>query len=254
MKKKAIACTLMLMGILLAGCATAASRSMGQQMPVTGDTAVKSTQVMMATSVIMMGTAAAVQTGMMSATQQAMSTEAAAMASTAKAMMGGTPAGMMGAAPQAVGNMMAAQDWYNVGLMNAADDKKFSLADFKGKVVLVETMAIWCPTCLAQQEEVDALHKQLGANDEIISVSLDIDPHEQTADLKAYVAQNGFLWRYAVAPQSAARAIGNQFGAMFLNPPATPMFIIDREGNVHPLALGLKKADVLKSAVQSFLK
>jgi hypothetical protein len=87
----------------------------------------------------------------------------------------------------------------------------------------------------------------------LISVSLDIDPHEQAADLKAYAAQHGFQWHYAVAPQSAARAIGEQFGAMFLNPPATPMVIIDREGNVHPLPIGLKKADVLKSAVQPFL-
>ena len=42
----------------------------------------------------------------------------------------------------------------------------FTLADFKGKVVLVETMAVWCSTCLRQQTNVLALHEDLGERDE----------------------------------------------------------------------------------------
>ncbi len=52
--------------------------------------------------------------------------------------------------------------WFAAQLTDVTTGKTFMLGDLKGKVVLVETMAIWCPTCLRQQGEVQALHKAQG--------------------------------------------------------------------------------------------
>ena len=64
---------------------------------------------------------------------------------------------------------------------------------------------------------------------------------------------NGFDWLYAVAPLEVAREIGQLYSAQFLNPPSTPMLIIDRQGNVHTLPFGIKSADQLLEALGPFL-
>ena len=124
---------------------------------------------------------------------------------------------------------------------------------FDGKVVLVETMAMWCSNCYKQQSQVKALHDLIGENDDFVSVGIDIDLNEELGDLKEYVMNNGFDWWYAVASKEVAREISQVLGDQFLNPPSTPMFIIDREGEVHPLNFGIKSAEELLQSLEPFL-
>lgn len=148
---------------------------------------------------------------------------------------------------------MAVPVWFDAELTDVNTGATFKVTDFKGKVVLVETMAVWCPLCTGQQGQIQALHNTLGDRDDLISLSLDIDPNESTDILKTHTERNGFDWIYAVAPAEVAREIGQLYGAQYLNPPATPMFIIDRQGEVHQLPFGHKDATVLADALQSFL-
>ena len=124
--------------------------------------------------------------------------------------------------------------------------------DFKGKVVLVETLAMWCSNCLKQQQQVSSLHDLVGDRDDFVSLGLDIDPNENAEALKSYISNNGFSWVYAVAPTEVSREIAQLYGDQFLNPPSTPMFIIDRDGEVHPLPFGIKQAEDLLEALQPF--
>jgi hypothetical protein len=98
------------------------------------------------------------------------------------------------------------------------------------------------------------LHSLLGKRDDLVSLSLDIDPNENDNILKTYVSSHGFDWTYAVAPADVARAIGNLYGDQFLNPPSAPMLIIDRQGQVHMLPFGVKSAQDLEDDVDTFLK
>jgi len=63
----------------------------------------------------------------------------------------------------------------------------------------------------------------------------------------------GFDWHFAVAPLGVARALGNLYSAQYLNPPLSPMLIIDRAGNVHQLEYGKKDADTLQKIVGPYL-
>jgi hypothetical protein len=112
---------------------------------------------------------------------------------------------------------------------------------------------MWCSNCMKQQQQVKALHVLLGERDDFVSVGLDIDLNENQDDLKNYISANGFDWIYAVAPAEVAREIGQTYGDLFLNPPSTPMFIIDRKGEVHLLPFGIKSAQSLLEALQPFL-
>ncbi len=150
--------------------------------------------------------------------------------------------------------MMAAPAWFASSLKDVRSGDSFTINDFKGKVILVETMAVWCTTCYQQQTQIKALHESLGMRADFVSVSLDIDPNEDEATLTKYTQQNsGFDWRYAVAGSDIARQIGKTFGDQFLNPPSAPIFVIDRHGAAHPLPFGVKSAEDLMKAIQPYL-
>jgi cytochrome oxidase Cu insertion factor (SCO1/SenC/PrrC family) len=144
--------------------------------------------------------------------------------------------------------------WFDIELTDAQTGETFTMNDFAGKVVLVETMAIWCPNCVVQANEVRNLHELLGHPGDLVSVSLDVDLHEDQAALKAYAGDYGFDWHFAVAPLEVARALGNLYSAQYLNPPLSPMLIIDPEGNVTLLEYGLKEAETLQLALEPFLR
>jgi thiol-disulfide isomerase/thioredoxin len=235
LKRSALLSGLVLM-LVLAACAPAAAPATQEaMMDKTSDTMMKETP-----------------DAMMDKTPEVM------MEKTPDAMMKETPGAMMEKTPDAMMEkpaeaMMEMPAWFSASLTNAATGEAFTIQDFKGKVVLVETMAMWCPTCLRQQKEVQALHEQLGERDDFVSVGIDIDLNENIADLKDYTAKNGFAWTYTVATPDVAREIGNLYGQQFLNPPSAPMFIIDRHGAVHPLPFGVKSAADLQQALEPFL-
>jgi len=143
--------------------------------------------------------------------------------------------------------------WFASQLTDVNSGQPFSIADHQGKVVLVETLAVWCSNCLKQQREVLALHEALGERDDFVSVGLDIDLNESADQLRSHVERNGFDWVYAVATADVAREISDLYGVNFLNPPSTPMLIIDRAGQAHPLPFGIKSAADLQAALAPFL-
>jgi cytochrome oxidase Cu insertion factor (SCO1/SenC/PrrC family) len=149
--------------------------------------------------------------------------------------------------------MMEVPAWYSASLTDASTGQAFKINDFKGKVILVEAMAIWCPTCLKQQEQVKTLQTSLGQRDDFVSIGLDIDPNEDLVSLKSYVENNGFDWLYAVSNTDVSSELSSLYGDQFLNPPSTPIVIIDRHGEAHPMPFGLKSADELLKFIQPFL-
>ena len=144
-------------------------------------------------------------------------------------------------------------EWFDFELTDVQTGKTFTMNDYAGKVVLVETMAMWCPNCLFQANEVRKLHKTFDNPDDLISVSLDVDLNEDGASLKDYTKEYGFEWHFAIAPLEVARALGNLYNAEYLNPPLSPMLIIDRNGEVHQLEYGQKSAESLQKSLEPFL-
>lgn len=143
-------------------------------------------------------------------------------------------------------------DWFRVQMTDVQTGQTFAIDDFAGKVVLVEAMAEWCPTCIEQQREVQKLHELLGTTDDVVSISLDIDVHEDGPSLKKYAAALGSDWRYAVAPLAVARALGNLYSAEYLNPPYSPMLLIGRDGAATSLPYGVKTADYLQTTLDPY--
>ena len=144
-------------------------------------------------------------------------------------------------------------DWFDVPLVDVRTGQTFTINDHHGKVILVETLAMWCSSCLKQQNEVKALHELFSAEDRFVSIGLDIDINEEAEDLKAYTDNNQFDWLYVIAPVEVAREISMLYGAQFLNPPSTPILVIDKSGEVHLMNFGIKSADDLYDFVTPLL-
>jgi thiol-disulfide isomerase/thioredoxin len=100
--------------------------------------------------------------------------------------------------------------------------------------VLVEAMAIWCTTCLAQQREVVQAH---GLAD-FHSVGLDVDPNERADDLAEYAEREGFEWRFAKANADLVKLLTNAYGFAVTNPPSTPTFVVSTDGRIRALEFG----------------
>lgn len=143
--------------------------------------------------------------------------------------------------------------WFDHEFSDARTGQTFSINGFKGNVILVETMAMWCSNCLRQQNQVKELHDLVGDREDFISFGLDIDPNENISVLSGYVEQNGFDWLYSVSPTEVSREIDQLYGSQFLNPPSTPILIVDRDGQAHPLPFGIKTAAELYDFVMPFL-
>ena len=168
---------------------------------------------------------------------------------TPDAMMAGTAS-----APVPVtGVMMEPPAWFGTAFTDVASGMPFSIKDFNGKVVLVEMLSVNCPACLSQQQQLPALVGSLGHRTDFVTVGFDIDQNETLTDLKGFVTTNGFNGYYAVAGPAVATEIGKLYGSQFLDPSSTPMLIIDRQGEVHPLPFGMKAAKDLQDYLTPFL-
>jgi thiol-disulfide isomerase/thioredoxin len=106
----------------------------------------------------------------------------------------------------------------------------------------IETMAIWCSNCRAQQVAVQAALAQLPA-DRVVYVVLDVDPNEDAASLAGYREANGFEGLFAIAGPDVARALAADFGDQFLNPPSTSMLIVGTDRTLTRTDFGHKSAD-----------
>jgi thiol-disulfide isomerase/thioredoxin len=145
----------------------------------------------------------------------------------------------------------AGENWRNAPLVDVRTGETFRISDFAGTPVLLETFAVWCPTCTRQQEEIARLHEKLG--DEFVSVSLNVDPNEDAATVREHANDHGFDWRYAVSQPQVTRALMAEFGTGIVAATATPVVLIgpDQEGSL--LRRGLKRADALEKLVDEEL-
>ena len=120
-------------------------------------------------------------------------------------------------------------DWFAIPLTDARTGTTFTINDFAGKVVLIQTISLQCRNCAYQQDEVRTLSQLLLQDnlDGLVSVSLDVGAQPDQALLKQYVAYFGFDWYFAIAPLEVERALGNLYSAEYLNP-ASRAYVIHR--------------------------
>ena len=139
------------------------------------------------------------------------------------------------------------QEWMNVTLEDVTTGEKFTISDFNGKVVVLETFAVWCPTCTKQQKEIKKLHGKAAG---VISITVDIDPNESADKVRSHVERYGFDWPYAVAPPAFTKSLVEEFGTVVASAPSAPVIVISEDGSARLLGRGVKSADKLAAELK----
>jgi len=129
-------------------------------------------------------------------------------------------------------------------LVDVTSGERFTLGELAAdRPVLLETMAVWCTTCLSQQREVVEAH----AIADFHSVGIDVDPNEDADDLAEYANREGFDWRFAMADAELVKLLTDLYGFGVTNPPSTPTFVI-ADGTIRALEFGrVRSAEELVS-------
>lgn len=133
--------------------------------------------------------------------------------------------------------------WRTTELTDIRTGETFTVDQFD-KPVILESFAVWCPTCTRQQKEIKKLHQEIG--EDAISISLDTDPNEDRQKVLDHINSNGFDWYYAVAPKEVTQSLIDEFGFSVANAPSAPVVIIDENKNARLLKSGVKSSNELK--------
>jgi hypothetical protein len=135
--------------------------------------------------------------------------------------------------------------WRTTELTDVLTDETFTIGALEPPV-LVETFAVWCPTCTRQQGEVGAL---LDRREDVTAVSLNVDPNEDAATVREHAESEGFDWPAAVAPPEVTTSLKEAFGTTVLNPPSAPIVRVCA-GSATLLGTGVKSADDLAASLE----
>ncbi len=133
--------------------------------------------------------------------------------------------------PNAAAEALQMHPWATATLTDVTTGETFTIAQLAGKPIFIESMAIWCSNCRAQQARfAEAFGRMAPGTAEY--VVLTIDPAETAEDLARYKAERGFTGRYAVAGRDVSRALEAEFGPNAINPPSVPLVFVSAAGEV----------------------
>lgn len=108
------------------------------------------------------------------------------------------------------------------------EGNRITLSDFRGKVVLINFWASWCPPCRAEMPDIEAVYQEY-KDKGVVVVGIDIREPEDI--VRQFVADGGYSWTFvldttgAVASTYAITAIPTSF-------------FLDKEGVIQAARVG----------------
>ncbi len=132
---------------------------------------------------------------------------------------------------------------YNFSLVTL-EGKNVSLADFKGKALLVDVWDTWCPPCRAEIPHfVDLYTKYNKKGLEILGVAGGRDGVDA---VNKFIQDYGIKYPNAIATQEFIDGFGGIYSI-----PTT--FVIDKKGNIVQKYVGLRPKEVFENDIKSIL-
>jgi len=133
----------------------------------------------------------------------------------------------------------------------ALDGKLVRLSHLRGKIVLLEFTATWCPACYQAASDLRKLRRAFGANLAVISISLDGGENTDTTreDLVRFVRQEKVDWPVLFDDTGADNSAALVYGVERL-----PAYVlIDQSGIVRLITHGAGVSRAIEIEIRSLL-
>ena len=114
--------------------------------------------------------------------------------------------------------------------LSGLDGKTVRLTDYKGKVVLLNIWATWCPSCVEEMPSMEKLYKELrGEHFEILGVSIDESGAKAVAP---------FMQKYKLSFPTLVDPGGRAVQSLYRITGVPESFLVDKEGNIAQVIIG----------------
>lgn len=125
------------------------------------------------------------------------------------------------------------------------DGKAVKLSQFKGKVVILDFWATWCPPCRGEIPDFISLQKQYGPKGlQVVGVALD----QEGADaVKPFVKEHGINYPIGLDPEST---VPPSYGGV-RGIPTT--FVIDKQGHIVKKYVGARSRAAFEADIKPLL-
>ena len=124
----------------------------------------------------------------------------------------------------------------------AIDGDVVELSALKGKIVVLDFWATWCPPCMQSIPEMVGLQRKYKDELEIIGISLDDPSKLNDSSLIKFMEKNKMNYKVARSTQEIMRSYFKR-GEKILIP---TFFIIDSKGNLREKLVGFEPGQVEK--------
>lgn len=125
-------------------------------------------------------------------------------------------------------------------LKNAGGGMDVKLSDYKGKVVILDFWATWCPPCRKGIPDLIELQKKYG--DKVVVIGVSVDDQNTIGEVPGFIKSMNINYPVAYANSEIAAA----YGGIEAIPTS---FIIDQDGNIVEKHVGLVDISVYENAI-----
>ncbi len=129
--------------------------------------------------------------------------------------------------------------------LRSVSGKEVKLSDYKGKVVIVDFWATWCPPCRKGIPDLIDLQKKY--KDNLVIIGISVDGTNTINDVKPFVKDQGINYPIVFTSEKVI----NDFGGIEAIPTS---FIIDKDGNIVDSHVGLVPKDVLSNKIETLIQ
>jgi thiol-disulfide isomerase/thioredoxin len=127
------------------------------------------------------------------------------------------------------------------------DGKTLSLSDLKGKGVILNFWATWCPPCRAEIPAMIELQKEYEGKFTFIGIAL----NDQEEKVRAYISEKGMNY-----PVAMDNGVANLYGKLIQGGLRSipTSFVIDKNGNIIDVIVGMADKSKFRTAIQQTLQ
>lgn len=129
--------------------------------------------------------------------------------------------------------------------LKSIEGKTVKLSDYKGKVVIIDFWATWCPPCRKGIPDLISIQKDF--KDDLVIIGISLDGEKTIKDVPGFVKSYGINYPIVYGDEKVVAAYGGIEGI----PTA---FIVDKEGNVVDQHVGLVPIETYVNKIKELIK